>query len=622
MSLTSEKVTSSIPHLRELVGAWRKALPPQTISGHPATSTTGIDCRKSARESKDIMVAFRIRPILPIDAVKFSDPSDDNTNTVYTDAAKPLFCEGISVAQTEPGRTVIHTPVQKWNGLTISHKAFDSDVAFGPSASNEDLYRRTVLTHDMASLVLGGGVACVLAYGQTGTGKTHSMTSVQQMLVSDLFQQVSSTFVSLTHAGNVIIEYEVSVSFVEIMGKSVYDLAAADADFDHQHSLAVSEDKLGSVSCNATVTVVATEEELQAIISRCLAYRRTSTTARNATSSRSHAIMTIYVRNKTVPAMDRGEFILVDLAGSERYEDRKAHTKQLMDESKENNKSLLALKECVRARARAESEGGFVHIPYRTTRLTWILKPIFDIESTRLTKTLVIAHVSPHIQDASHSMNTLSYAAPFRIMPPRRQPAPYHPEDPRTWDHDATLEWLSQAPNVLPALPGGTPLLVGLESLCPSPNGGRYLSRMYSVEWVQTCLASALPTSEHVDPQAVIETIKADALSVYLSLSQMLMRARTRTRNAVMTSRRVEPPSGRCCRRCSITHFYSDVFVIIGTRRSRRSAAFAMGSSIRANTTLLPAFPFRIAGSRDDEEVQRGYGLEESGSIGDGRSSG
>lgn len=66
--------------------------------------------------------------------------------------------------------------------------------------------------------------------------------------------------------------------------------------------------------------------------------------------------------------------IVYSLAGSERYEDSKAHSKQLMEESKENNKSLLALKECVRARAKAATEDGFAHIPYRTSKLTWLLK--------------------------------------------------------------------------------------------------------------------------------------------------------------------------------------------------------------------------------------------------------
>jgi kinesin family member 2/24 len=62
------------------------------------------------------------------------------------------------------------------------------------------------------------------------------------------------------------------------------------------------------------------------------------------------------------------------LAGSERYEDSKAHDKQRMDESRENNKSLMNLKECVRAKAKMAAEDGFVHIPWRMNKLTMLLK--------------------------------------------------------------------------------------------------------------------------------------------------------------------------------------------------------------------------------------------------------
>lgn len=63
------------------------------------------------------------------------------------------------------------------------------------------------------------------------------------------------------------------------------------------------------------------------------------------------------------------------LAGSERYEDSKAHDKQRMEESRENNITLMCLKDCVRAKAKAVvEEEGFVHIPFRSNKLTLLLK--------------------------------------------------------------------------------------------------------------------------------------------------------------------------------------------------------------------------------------------------------
>ncbi|KAI0313289.1 P-loop containing nucleoside triphosphate hydrolase protein [Amylostereum chailletii] len=571
MSLPPDQITLSLPILRELIDKWHTSQGIATASDETTASHSaleGVDFRQAARENKDVVVAFRSRPFLPEDAARFGgdSASDPSTSTSATDA----LCVGVSVVESEPGKTVVHFPNKKWNGLTVAHKMFESDVAFGPTSTNEHLYQTTVKKHDMVSLVLGGGVACILAYGQTGTGKTFTTTALQRNIASEFFQQSNG-------AG-----YEIFVSCVELIGKAAYDLAWDSGD---KPSVSVSEDKasphyiirnevqtycpvfqLGAIVTKATVTQVRTAAALDDLMTRCLSYRRTSATARNSASSRSHAIMHIRVKNPKTPTLDAGEFILVDLAGSERYEDNKAHSQQLMDESKENNKSLLALKECVRARARAESDEGFVHIPYRTSRLTLLLKPIFDIESARLTKTLVIAHVSPHIQDSSHSINTLSYAAPFRITPPRRPPMAYDPEDPRTWDHASSIKWLTTAfaqeratrrlrgwerqdadarlqnkrVRPLSPLPEDAPLLLDLDALCPSPHGGPYLGRMYSAEWMDTCVASIRP-GEH-EPDIVIDTLKSDAESAYLALCVLLMRAKTRTRTAIMKSRAPKEP--------------------------------------------------------------------------------
>lgn len=69
-----------------------------------------------------------------------------------------------------------------------------------------------------------------------------------------------------------------------------------------------------------------------------------------------------------------GYLLRFSLAGSERYEDSKDHDKQRMEEARDNNKSLMNLKECVRAKAKMAAEDGFVHIPWRANKLTMLLK--------------------------------------------------------------------------------------------------------------------------------------------------------------------------------------------------------------------------------------------------------
>ena len=124
--------------------------------------------------------------------------------------------------------------------------------------------------------------------------------------------------------------------------------------------------------------------------------RTTHATESNDESSRSHALCHISLRvgNKLV-----GKFSLIDLAGSERGSDTQSNNRQRRMEGAEINKSLLSLKECIRALDNKE-----MHVPYRTSKLTLVLKDSF----TRIdTRTVMIATVSPAASSADHTINTL-----------------------------------------------------------------------------------------------------------------------------------------------------------------------------------------------------------------------
>lgn len=130
--------------------------------------------------------------------------------------------------------------------------------------------------------------------------------------------------------------------------------------------------------------------------------RKTQKTEANDTSSRSHAIFQIMLRDKETDKL-RGKLSLVDLAGSERGDDTRSHNAQRIAESADINSSLLALKECIRALG-MNKKGR--HVPYRNSMLTRILKDCFSEKSM----TTMIATVSPGASAADHSINTLRYA--------------------------------------------------------------------------------------------------------------------------------------------------------------------------------------------------------------------
>lgn len=132
--------------------------------------------------------------------------------------------------------------------------------------------------------------------------------------------------------------------------------------------------------------------------------RTTHATEANDTSSRSHAICQIILRDKASGKLC-GKLSLVDLAGSERGNDTKSHNSQRRTESAEINTSLLALKECIRALE--DNKMGNKHVPYRASKLTLILKDCF---TSAQAKTTMIATVSPGASSADHTLNTLRYA--------------------------------------------------------------------------------------------------------------------------------------------------------------------------------------------------------------------
>ncbi|NWR24182.1 KIF2A protein, partial [Emberiza fucata] len=135
----------------------------------------------------------------------------------------------------------------------------------------------------------------------------------------------------------------------------------------------------------------------------CFAYGQTGSgkthTSANAHSSRSHAVFQIILRRK---GKLHGKFSLIDLAGNERGADTSSADRQTRLEGAEINKSLLALKECIRALGRNKP-----HTPFRASKLTQVLRDSFIGENSR---TCMIATISPGMASCENTLNTLRYA--------------------------------------------------------------------------------------------------------------------------------------------------------------------------------------------------------------------
>ena len=128
----------------------------------------------------------------------------------------------------------------------------------------------------------------------------------------------------------------------------------------------------------------------------------------NETSSRSHAVLQIFVENKLKDKESEvivGKFILVDLAGSERAANTQNSGIRLI-EGASINKSLLSLGNCINALVDISNGSGKTFIPWRDSKLTRILKDSLGGNS----RIVMIANISPSIYTLEDTLNTLKYA--------------------------------------------------------------------------------------------------------------------------------------------------------------------------------------------------------------------
>ena len=212
------------------------------------------------------------------------------------------------------------------------------------------------------------------------------MNGIQQILAHDLYSQLAEENDE---------DLEITVAFFELYGGYVQDL------LHNRARCQLLDDGKGEINIRGLCEVPApTAEEFLQVIEEGNSLRTTHATEANDSSSRSHAICQVFVRDMNGKL--KGKLGLVDLAGSERGSDTKSHNSQRRTESAEINKSLLALKECIRSLGLKSAS----HVNYRGSKLTLILKDCFSGDS----KTTMIATVSPGASATDHSVNTLRYA--------------------------------------------------------------------------------------------------------------------------------------------------------------------------------------------------------------------
>ncbi|XP_075436191.1 kinesin-like protein KIF19 [Ascaphus truei] len=278
-------------------------------------------------------------------------------------------------------------------------KSYMFDVAFDYTATQDTVYRQT--TKGLIEGVISGYNATVFAYGPTGCGKTYTMLGTDRepgiyiRTLNDLFKAIEETSDDM--------EYEVSMSYLEIYNEMIRDLLNPSLGY-----LDLREDSKGVIQV-AGITEVSTinAKEIMQLLMKGNKQRTQEPTAANKTSSRSHAILQVTVRQKSrvkniTQEVRVGRLFMIDLAGSERASQTQ-NRGQRMKEGAHINRSLLALGNCINA---LSERGGNKYVNYRDSKLTRLLKDSLGGNS----RTVMIAHISPASIAFEESRNTLTYA--------------------------------------------------------------------------------------------------------------------------------------------------------------------------------------------------------------------
>lgn len=287
----------------------------------------------------------------------------DNEKIFVIVRKRPIFAKEINLGEIDclsclNPSIYIHEPKMKIDGITkyIEDHEFVFDNVFGEHEKSETVYKYSV--EATIDLIFSKGIITCFAYGQTGSGKTYTMKGIQQSAIKSIFQRNNDK------------KFDIFISFYEIYSERLYDL------LNGRNKLSVLEDKNQVVQIfGLEEKLVSSSEEMEAIINKANSERTTHNTVTNETSSRSHAICNIIIKEKQCDEV-HGKLTLVDLAGSERAQETQSNNKARMTEGAEINKSLLSLKECIRG-LDLRKGGNDNHVPFRNNKLTLVLRDSF-----------------------------------------------------------------------------------------------------------------------------------------------------------------------------------------------------------------------------------------------------
>ncbi|KAM8872276.1 kinesin heavy chain-like isoform 1-T1 [Synchiropus picturatus] len=281
--------------------------------------------------------------------------------------------------------------------VLITGKPYVFDRVLPPNTSQEHVYDQCA--KQIVKDVLGGYNGTIFAYGQTSSGKTHTMEGkLHDPQLMGIIPRISHDIFDHIYSMDENLEFHIKVSYFEIYLDKIRDLLDVS-----KTNLAVHEDKNRVPYVKGcTERFVSSPEEVMDVIDEGKANRHVAVTNMNEHSSRSHSIFLINIKQENMETEKKlsGKLYLVDLAGSEKVSKTGAEG-AVLDEAKNINKSLSALGNVISALA----EGTKTHVPYRDSKMTRILQDSLGGNC----RTTIIICCSPSIYNEAETKSTLMF---------------------------------------------------------------------------------------------------------------------------------------------------------------------------------------------------------------------
>ena len=335
----------------------------------------------------------------------FATSKDKNAETVKV----VIRCRPLSSKEMQAGHEVCVNMNTKTGEIFLTKpsndeppKQFTFDMVFDWTIAQEDIYNRCA--SNIIENVLEGYNGTIFAYGQTGTGKTHTMTGVESdpkekgimpRSFEDIFKRIEGDSEQT--------QFLIRASYLEIYNEEIRDLLAKNP----RNKLDLHEKPDSGVYVrDLSYFAVKGVPEINDVMKIGMKNRSVGATNMNAVSSRSHSLFQITIERSEVGADGKqhiraGKLNLVDLAGSERIAKTGA-TGDRLKEATKINLSLSTLCHVISSLTDPKS----TYVPYRDSKLTRLLQDSLGGN----TKTLMISNLGPAEYNYDETMNTLRYA--------------------------------------------------------------------------------------------------------------------------------------------------------------------------------------------------------------------